>query len=633
MSQGALSSVMLIASDGLLQNQGLAISGNLTIAINSYNSTEVVSSFTSVLNSAIGNVGPGNAQISSNTLAALQTLAANTLPAVTNTVPTAYYGSLGPFGNAYTGGLSGLVSSQAQTEIGDGDLSKFCQIYGIVQSYIVQTNQYINTVKNSSILEPTFSNMNSLTTASLSEINTDLTKFGADLVKLGQTWDLSNLSYFGFPWALLAQLIKVAGLLPELSSRLVANGVSQLAISTMVQSGAPVAANVDLLIYKTMTEVTGDLLEQVKLLLDVTTPNLTSMADLLNPVKALPTSYQTLIIEVPTGTELSPTATTPTPVYLPSGAVNSTIEVLFNNDQAYNSLKVIIPPDQALANQAIALGLKQIKNIFSLALPTFASAVTAMETNAGLNDINSLTKPVPTSVVTSLNSTLATGSGPNGTLTLFDFFGALAGVPYTEQFNQATATLNSMAVANSTGTLTDATTGVYTIMQNTLDGLYTTVIDPGPPADITITIPIGLPGAGIYTSLDTAFATGLLPAASNLIANIVSTYSANATSLNSNFDTIASQLVKEKNNLASAQVTYADLTANSRSSLLSLGTSLHEIGTDVSPGGQNEFFTAIADTSNIYGQAIVASLREGRNLEVLDNAGIGADTQIPSTSA
>jgi hypothetical protein len=39
MSEGALSSVMLIASDGLLQNQGLAISGNLTIAINNYNST------------------------------------------------------------------------------------------------------------------------------------------------------------------------------------------------------------------------------------------------------------------------------------------------------------------------------------------------------------------------------------------------------------------------------------------------------------------------------------------------------------------------------------------------------------------------------------------------------------------
>lgn len=632
MSQGALSSVMLIASDGLLQNQGLVPAGNLTIAINSYNNTPVISAFTNVLNTAAANIGIANNEISSSAFSSLQQLASNTLPAVTNAVPSAYYGSLGPYGNAYTGGLSGLVTAQAQTEIGSGDLSKFCQIYGIVQSYIVQTNQYINTVKNSSILSPTFSNMNSLTTGSLSEINTDLSKFGADLVKLGQTWDLSNLLYFGYPWALLAQTIKVAGLLPELSSRLVANGVPTSALSSMVQAGTPVAANIDLLIYKTMTEVTGDLLDQVKLLLDVTTPNLTTMADLLNPVKTLPNSYKTLIVEMPTGTEQTPTATTPVNVYLPSGAVNTNIAVLFSNNQYYNNLIKIIPSDQALANQAIALGLNQVKNIFSLSLPEFAKAVVATETNAGLPAINNLTQPIPTSVVTSLNSTLATGTGPNGTLTLFDFFGALAGTPYAEQYNQITTTLNSMYTANSTGTLTDATTGVYTIMQNTLDGDYTIITNPSP-VELTITIPTGLPGEGVYTSLSDAFTVGLIPAAGNLIANIVSLNASNATSLNSNTTTIASQLVLEQNNLASAKVVYADLTAGDRSPLLSLASSLHEIGTDITPGGQNDFFTAIADTSNIYGQAIVASLREGRNLALFDNAGIGTDTQIPSTSA
>ena len=63
--------------------------------------------------------------------------------------------------------------------------------------------------------------------------------------------------------------------------------------------------------------------------------------------------------------------------------------------------------------------------------------------------------------------------------------------------------------------------------------------------------------------------------------------------------------------------------------VLSIITNFHEIGQDVSPNGQNTFFIAIADTTNIYGQAVIASLREGRNIEALNTAGIELDTQIP----
>jgi hypothetical protein len=92
---------------------------------------------------------------------------------------------------------------------------------------------------------------------------------------------------------------------------------------------------------------------------------------------------------------------------------------------------------------------------------------------------------------------------------------------------------------------------------------------------------------------------------------------------------MAEQLTYEITNLALAGVEFAELTT-STSALLSIGTNLHEIGTDVGPDGQNTFFTAIADTTNIYGQAVIASLREGRNIEVLNTAGIALDTQIPT---
>ena len=606
----SLSSVMLIASDGLLQNQGLAISGNLTIAINSYTSTTAVGDYLNILSSAFANIG-----------------AANTLPAITNAVPAAYAGTL-LIGNATTG-FSGLVSTQANLILGNGDISKFTQTYGIVQAYIVQNNQYINTVKNSEILAPTFSNMDALTTGGLAEINTNLPVFGSDLSRVGIAWSLKNLEYFGYPWVLLQQLILSAGLLPELNTRLILNGITETQINSILQDNAAVSAELDSVIFKVMQEVTGDLLQQVLLLLDVTTANITTMADLLNPVKTLPNSYLSLTALLPTGTAVTPTDSVLANVYVSANSVNSNFLKLFEEDTLYQDLAVVIPPDQALANRTIASSLGQIKNVLSLKLPALAAAVTATQTNAGLSDITALTTPVPANVSSSLNSLLAIGSGPNGTLTLFDFMGATAGVPYTAEFTAAADTINTLQEANALYTLTDDVDGVYVVMQDTLDGDYTDIVT------FAVTIPPGLPGSGSYLDKNEAFTVGLLPAAANLIANIVANNASSVTSLNSNFDTMAVQLNAEVNNLTAAQVNFGDLTANNRSSLLSFGTTLHQIGTDVEPAGKStaDFFAAITDDTNTYGQAITASFREGRNIEVLNTAGIGSDTQIPATGA
>jgi hypothetical protein len=48
--------------------------------------------------------------------------------------------------------------------------------------------------------------------------------------------------------------------------------------------------------YIAMTRVTGDALTQVLTILGVTTANITTMADLLNPVKIFPNSFQTLAV-------------------------------------------------------------------------------------------------------------------------------------------------------------------------------------------------------------------------------------------------------------------------------------------------------------------------------------------------
>jgi hypothetical protein len=619
---------MLIATDGLIQNQGLAVSGNLTLSVDAYTSTEAINLYSTVLANAVPVIGTGNANITQSTFGLLQNLAANTLPAVTNAVPAAYIGTLGPLGNTATGGLAGVVTAQGELEMGSGDLSIFAQVYGIAQSYLVQINQYINSVVNSNIYNATFVDMDNMTTGSVSQISNNLPVFSQDLIRLGQAWDLENLTYLGYPSALLYQLIKIGGLLPAVVEQLNLAGVDNASILALRSRGTALAATVEAAMYRGMLAVTGDTLAQVNLLLDVTTPNLTSMADLLNPVKTLPNSYLTLTVSLSTGTDVSPTASVVTTVYQSSDTVNSNVASLFVNNDIYIDLAKIVPPAQALANQAIIRSLQQVKDIFAVALPDLATAVAATATNQGLSSIEALAQPVPQSIQTSLLAQLAAGSGPEGTLTLFDFLGAAAGIPYANNFAAVTNTVNQLQSAGALDTLTDSTDGVYQIMLNTLDGDYTTVIDPGPPEDISITIPGSLPGTGTYTSLDDAFTQGLIPAAQNLISNIATVNSAAAASLNSEFDSIAAQLVYEITNLSAAGVEFAELTT-STASLLSIITNLHEIGQDISPNGQTTFFIAIADTTNIYGQAVIASLREGRNIEVLNTAGIELDTQIP----
>ena len=630
MSNGQYSSVMLIATDGLLQNQGLNVSGNLTVAINAYANTTVVSSYLDILSTAFANVGVANDQITTSTFSSIQTLAANNLPAITDAVPAAYAANL-VIGNATTG-FSGLVTTQANLVLGSGDISIFAQVYSLCQGYISQNNPIINTVKNSTSLAPTFTNMNSLSTGGISDINRVLPIFGEDLQKLGQAWDLTRLIYYGFPSALLFQMAKAGGLLPEFTAKLDAAGLSTEELNAIL-TGTSATTQAEGIIYQAMLDTTGSTLDQVKTILDVTTLNLTTMADLLNPVRTLPNSYQQLTIQAPTGGGPIPVTISLTNIYSAAATVNAVILPMFINDEAYTELAKIIPSDQALANRAIANSLGQVKNISQLTLPAFTTAVRAIETNTGLGNINALTQPVPTSVSSNLNTLLATGTGPNGTLTLFDFMGATAGVPYTAEFTAAANTINSMQAANSLYFLSDATDGVYTVMQNTLNGDYTTVINPVPPVEISITIPSGLPGEGTYGNLDLAFTTGLLPAAANLIANVVTANPGNVTSLNSNFSNMAAQLSAETVNLTLAQVNFADITGNSRSSVMSLASNLQQIGKDVAPQGQAEFFTAIANTQNIYGQAIESSFREGRNIAALNDAGIGMDSQISGNSA
>jgi hypothetical protein len=273
---GTLSSVNLIAGAGILGNIGgvaLQANANLTSNISSYTSVPVVSQFASIASSGY---------ISINVVA-------NTFPALTNAVPTAYQGSLGA-GNTMTA----VISTQSNDILGSGDLGKFEQVFNAASGYQQQANQLIKSTINAT--DPNvvtgFTSQDNTITGGFSDITQAFAAFGADVAQLGVLIDLTNLNNLGNPAALLEQVSNLGNPTPGLTTALLDAGISQDAVDNI---GTTIFSPVEQkLIYQAMTKVTGNDLTQILKLLRVTTPNIITMADLLNPYKLFPRSYITL---------------------------------------------------------------------------------------------------------------------------------------------------------------------------------------------------------------------------------------------------------------------------------------------------------------------------------------------------
>ena len=286
----------------------------------------------------------------------------------------------------------------------------------------------------------------------------------------------------------------------------------------------------------------------------------------------------------------------------------------------YERLSKIIPADQALACKAMSVSLQQIKNIDTLSLPQLAAAFVSTVTTKDLDQINALTTAVPANVAAFYTDTYATGTGTGNTLVLTDLLGAAVGVTYIDQLNNVVTTLNSLG--NGLANLTS----IYTRMENTVNGVYGNAVS-GP-----VTIPAGY-AAGVYANADVAFSTGLIPNAVIEIGNVVTAYPTQTTSLNSEFNTMAQKIITESDNLTLATINIAELNTDDRSPVMSFVESLPDYGTNKEENGPTWFLEQVADITTLGGQAIVACLREGQNLAVLNSVGIGVDTSIPSESS
>lgn len=327
-----LSPLQLIAEASWGNNTAIAVSSELTLAIDSYVATPLLAP----LSNAIANAS--TAMVSSTQLIML---ASSSVPAFSNSPPAAYVSVLGnilsQYGNVVPANpalgntnFSSIVSQVGQAYLSGNiyastNTSVFTQVFQSVRSFVQQNNDYVNALDEiNSNIAPTFTNYNNYMTGGLTAVTLATDQFGQDLANLGVAVDLTNLDNLGSPASLLAQIVSRGGLNPVLNGLL---NVQQVPFDVIVDLGDlsyTVSDNINRRIYLALaavnTTAAPQALTEILAVLNVTTANIQSLADLLNPVKMFPNSFEALSV---------PTVQGSTAIYLnESGTVNSELVTL-----------------------------------------------------------------------------------------------------------------------------------------------------------------------------------------------------------------------------------------------------------------------------------------------------------------
>ena len=358
---------------GVGMYSGNAITANTQLANNiaSYNSLTPIANLIYTIGQAASNV---SLSISAGTLANLKTIGSNIsgnfCPALGDSVPSNVSWTVGNAGYATS------ITTAASTYLGGGDFGKFAQAFGAAQGYISLTNGIINSavnVNSDDFLGPTYSGMDNLISGDIGKVNLAFPAFGADLANIGCAVKFSRVEQLGTPASLLQNLAECGNMLngstPCVTTALQAQGLSDKNIADLVNNNVQSLFNPNGLTqnqfdtlqkaaYPALVNVTGDCLTEVLSILDCTTPNIVTMADLLNPVKLYPTSYTSLTLPTPNG---------PVLIYNTDGSVNSVIEPILNSGtvtpKGCDDLAKVIPSAQAQANRALQIAYQQVKGI------------------------------------------------------------------------------------------------------------------------------------------------------------------------------------------------------------------------------------------------------------------------------
>ena len=228
----------------------------------------------------------------------------------------------------------------------------FVQQWQSAYGFISYSNNAILSVDNSKdFLEGTYSNMNDLISADITNVSLATKAFGQDLIALGKAIDLSTIATYGLPSNLLKTLVKYNALTKNLSLAIISAGIPVDELGAIISNVSQPTNDQERKLYAAYYITVGDTLTEVLVPLNCKTQGLSSLADLLDPSKMFPNSYKTLTVQLyNTGTQNgAQNSKIAFPIYNSSGTVNSDL----TSTQVLNQIGTQTPVGTPLINDIV----------------------------------------------------------------------------------------------------------------------------------------------------------------------------------------------------------------------------------------------------------------------------------------
>jgi len=574
----------LLQSSGLTINTTAAGFMGASTAETNYSAGSIITS--TVLNTLKTSTNSAYEQIGGNVSQAvynaLVSMGSTTIPALGNAKPSTFL-------NAYSNSLSRygflrVLALQAHVDfaIGSGTYSDFLNSIMIANSFVSQTTSKIASLVNATdFLDGVYSNMNDLISGDITGVNQATVYWGQDLISSGRAINLATINKFGLPSNLLKTLLKNNALTQAVSIALIYSELTTTEINNILLNLSEPTVEQEKKIYGAFTAILNNDLHDVLVPLNVNTTKLTSLADLLNPIKLFPNSYASLTVPQ-YNVGINPANSKVYYLIYQNGGVNTQLNTLNYGSK----LAGIIPSDIAVACEALSVAMQQIKNISVMDIEKFSKVVTNMETTLGLS-VNGTSTPVDSNGVTAALNAIALGSGKYGTYTMCDFFGSMTGIEYHLDRIQAL---------------------ILKLQSTTLTTIYN---------DIATEM-------ALVRSHNTVLST-LITQANTEIANIYNTQSSEVIELNALWNNLGKKLNSEINARA---LGLAGALVSDNNTIYSFVDSINTYALETGTCESAPVLESISDLTTIGGQSLIATMRETRNASRLGLIGGELDNDI-----
>lgn len=521
--------------------------------------------------------------------------------------------------------LTDVIDQWTAITLFNNNLRKFCQYFVLTKGQLEQINSVLGPAENAKDSSATaaFKNTDAQTTGGITELTLDIAAFASDLSDAGYAINTAELKLLGDPIPLVRSLFSRAGGIPlGVAQAFEAEDITPDEVVVIAGTG-PVPNQIVGKVFRSLARVTGVELRQALAILKNNTANVANLQDLLNPKLLFSRSWETFTIRTANGL---------IPLYI-SGNLNPVLP-----DFKMPRYAQLLNNDDAIIFFAASVGLRQLSGITGADVLDVAKALLSVETNTGLSDVVGLAEPAAS--ITEIQSAMGQeGTGPKGMYLLRDAFGTISGIPFVEKMSEM---LGLIAQINYSSLLTPFQNLVWPTATFTgpsdpdNPNKWVIVLSPPDNSDPLNPIPgdyiVGDTEADVYSN--SAYIALILPElqiARIAAQNVRATFDSLISDADLLYSDCTAQLRREqaiRDSIEDDGGFYIAQLPAQKSALIGFVASLHEFGTDESPGGANEVMERIVDTT-LAGQAIEGSLREGRNIKALREAGISTDSFLP----